>query len=603
MWKSDRSTSGRTRPPEGHILSRVTASPLVPPMLEGEEKQQEAPKAKLRAPPGGKVDSVMRDERGPECENDKARHRTPACLSVPSTHADNQAEQDRQRREPGRDEARIAASPEEALDQPSDGLFVWKRVTYQELAERHVPDRVRRKHPMQGKLSEMRRREQQRDSRSDAGCEAKEGKKGHSFSVVRRNQCVLQTTEPNGPEHENDRDADRNEIYHQPDHANLLHGEPRPAQRMTTKHRRDRRVPVFGWRNRLAGSVVAVLIVGVLAYTPFLPAGRAIESGVIEFVGFDGSCSRRRIQSAQLGRLEGTLAEEAVRIRLMAERIMADAAGGRLAEAREKVPEFGAWAYDWVQSYITSYRVIARLARGLASAAHSGDGTDALTGRIVQEISLPIREEFRARVLSHDLADALRTDLLHAGAALDRAWRAALARAETQLIALPLVNDGVALSRMDFSASARSLERDLIVLAPNDALAVISAQTSDTTAIFMRTMRPMAARLGAVVVRASEAGSIIATAGAFGYVLGGAPGVVVGAASGVGVSWMIDWGINRFDAALNRNAFEGQALAVIDAAERRISERAGEAVAHALDLRLAALRSTPVGCSGAGGSR
>ena len=603
MRMSDLSASERNGPREERPASRVTGPPAVPPMLQDEKQQQEAPEAQLRAPPGGKVDCIVRDERGPECEHDEARHGTPSRSSIPAPKADTKTEQDQQSRKPGRDELDRAAGPEESIDQAADGLSIRKRVTNQELAKRHVPDRVRREYPMQGKLSDMRRYEQQREIRSDAGCEAEEGKEGHSFGVVWRDERVLQTAEPNGPEHDDDRNADPNDIQHQTDHAKLLQIEPRPDASITTEHRCARRVPVIGWWNRVAGSIVGLLFACVLGYAVLLPAGRATESGVIEFVRFDGSCSQRLIQPAQLGRLEVALAEEALRLRSMAERIMADAAGGRLAEAREKVPEFGAWAYDWVQSYITSYRVIARLASGLVASVQSGEGTDALSARIMEEISMPIREEFRARVLSNNLSDALRDDLVHAGAALDRAWRAALARAETEIAALPAVSDGVVLARMDFSTAVRSLERDLVSLAPRDALAVVSEQTSDTAAVFMRTMRPMAARFGAVVVRASEAGSIVATAGAFGYVLGGAPGVVVGAASGVGVSWAIDWGLNRFDAALNRSAFEGQALAVIEAAERRIAEHAGGAVARALDQRLSSLRAPPEGCSGAGGPR
>ena len=572
-------------------------------MLQADEKQQETPEAKLRRTPRGEVKGVMRDERGPEGEHDEARHGTPARPAVPTAQADNQAEQDRERREPGRDDTPGAAAAKRAVEEPVNRPPVRQRMAEQELPERHVPGGVGREDPMQREFVEMRRREQQGDSGGGAGCEAEERKEGHPFGVMRRDEGVLQAAQPHGAQDDDHRDEDRNNIHHQTDHPKPLSVPSSPAARITTQHRRDRGVRISRLRGRIAGSIAALLVIGVVASAMFLPVSRATDSAVIEFIAVDGTCSQRRILPAELGRLESSLAEEAARLRSITERIMADAAGGRFAEARERVPEFGSWAYDWVQSYITSYRVIARLAGSLAASVQNGEGPEALTGRIMEEVSAPIREEFQIRVLSSGIADALRFDFEHAGAIVSRDWQAALLRAELMLSGLPPATDGAVLTRIDLSALAGSLVQDLIALAPRDALAVVSEQTSDTTAIFMRTMRPMAARLGAVLVRASEAGSIIAAGGAFGYVLAGAPGVVVGAAGGVGVSWMIDWALNRFDAALNRSAFERQALAVIEAAERRIAERAGAAVAQALDERLATLRSSADGCSGAGGPR
>lgn len=121
--------------------------------------------------------------------------------------------------------------------------------------------------------------------------------------------------------------------------------------------------------------------------------------------------------------------------------------------------------------------------------------------------------------------------------------------------------------------------------------------------IFMRSMRPMAARLGAAAVRASEAGSVIASAGVFGYAIAGVPGVAIGAVGGVGVSWAIDWGLNRIDAALNRSAFEAQALLALEAAERRVTQRGAAMAGAALDQRLGALRGPAVGCAVVGARR
>lgn len=346
----------------------------------------------------------------------------------------------------------------------------------------------------------------------------------------------------------------------------------------------------------LAASVAGLVLLMTAAFAVVPPQGRAAERMTVAVVGLDGRCTLRVADPDSLARIDGALAEQAARLRGMAERLMADAAAARLAGAREQVPAFGAWAYDWVQSYITSYRVLGRLARGLAESVQRGEGTGALSERIMDEISSPMREEFRRRVLAPDLAEGLLADLVHTATLVDSGWQAGLRLAAAELAALPRANGGPADARVDLPAAARSLAVELEALAPRNTLAVVTDGTSSTTSIFMRSMRPMAARLGAVVVRASEAGSLIATAGAFGYVVGGVPGVVIGATSGAGVSWAIDWGLNRFDAALNRAEFERQALVALEAAERRIAERTGSIAGQALDDRRAVLRPAALGC-------
>jgi hypothetical protein len=92
----------------------------------------------------------------------------------------------------------------------------------------------------------------------------------------------------------------------------------------------------------------------------------------------------------------------------------------------------------------------------------------------------------------------------------------------------------------------------------------------------------MAARLGALLLRLSEAGSAVAIGGYLGYGLVGAPGVVVGTLGGIGLAWGADWAINRVDASLHRPAFEAQAIAAIDAAEASVTADGRAAIAKAL---------------------
>ena len=317
----------------------------------------------------------------------------------------------------------------------------------------------------------------------------------------------------------------------------------------------------------------------------------------------DGSCTLRALDAARLARVEAALAQDAAALKSMAARLMEDAAAARLAEAREQVPAFGAWAYDWVQSYITSYRILGRVLRGVASSVQeAGDGA-ALAERLTEEMSQPIREEFRRRVLSSDLPAALAADLTHVATVLDKAWQATLQQAGAELSAAPIMAGAAAVARLDLAAAARPFGPALADLAPPDALAIVASEPADTASVFARSMRPMAARLGAAVVRATEAGSIITAASAFGYAIAGSPGVALGAVSGIGLSWAIDWGLNRVDAALNRAEFEAQALAAIEAAERRIVQRAADAASVAVDERHAALRRAATGCATAGAAR
>ncbi len=302
----------------------------------------------------------------------------------------------------------------------------------------------------------------------------------------------------------------------------------------------------------------------------------------------DGSCTIRAIDPARLAAAEAVLAEEAARLPGVAARLMQDAAAARFAMAREQVPAYGAWAYDWVQSYVASYRVLWRLGVGLAGSV--AEDVPVLE-RIAVEIAQPMREAFRERVLAPTEVDGrLGDDLAHAGRVVDGAWAAALGSVAQALRSQPAV-PGMAVALLDLGAAGLPMTPSLVALAPADPLDLVVGDGTGPPAIFLRSMRPMAARLGAVAVRASEAGSLIAAGGTFGFALGGTAGVVVGMAGGVGVSWGIDWLINRIDAALNRTEFEAQALVAIALAEARIVAQARAATEEALTARLAALRA------------
>jgi len=336
----------------------------------------------------------------------------------------------------------------------------------------------------------------------------------------------------------------------------------------------------------------AAVVLGLLLFTlPAWAAPMAVRNP-------DGSCGLRDVPEAALLAWDQHLATEAARLEGMAHRLLADAAAMRLAPAREAVPAFGDWAYGWVQSYMTAYRVLGLAARGLAEGVVEADAAS-LPDRIAQGMATPVREAFRTRVLAPAIPPAaLAQDRAHVRDVIGAEWRLAVAGVAQQAQALPRVSliapGAVAVPRVDLWAAARPLAD--WQAADADPMALVVEEGAETGTVFLRSMRPMAARLGAVALRVSEAGSIVATSGAFGYALGGSPGVALGMVGGVGLSWGLDYVLNRVDSALHREAFEAQALEAIDRAEQRLPAQGRIAVAAALATRRGELRAANPGC-------
>ncbi len=339
------------------------------------------------------------------------------------------------------------------------------------------------------------------------------------------------------------------------------------------------------------GFRAAVALALLIFAQPALAAPMAVRNP-------DGSCGLRDVPEAALQAWDSHLAAEAARLEGMAHRLLADAAAMRLAPAREAVPGFGDWAYGWVQSYMTAYRVLGLAARNLAEGVAEADASS-LPDRIAQGMATPVREAFRTRVLEPAIPPAaLALDRAHVRDVIVAEWQLAVTEVARQAQALPRVSliapGAVAVPRVDLLAAARPLADWQAVEA--DPMALVVEEGAETSTVFLRSMRPMAARLGAVALRVSEAGSIVATSGAFGYALGGTPGVALGVAGGVGLSWGLDYVLNRVDSALNREAFEAQALEAIERAEQRLPAQGRLAVAAALAARRGELRAENPGC-------
>ena len=348
---------------------------------------------------------------------------------------------------------------------------------------------------------------------------------------------------------------------------------------------------------RRAGDRLRAALWLVLALLAALPARAADQVVAVMVPG--GACELRQVPAQALAALTAELELARQDAAGLAQRLAEDAAAAHYAGAREAVPAFGAWAYDWVQSYITAYRIAGRMVAS-AAAALRGDAAGLADG-VVEQMAEPMRRAFVERVLSRAApAESLRRDLEMAATLVEAGWDRSLDAALARLRAHPLAAaEGAAPLRLDQAASARAAAVTLRGTggAPGAGTGG-DAPGGDPASLFFHSLRPVAARVSAVMLRATEAGSLVATVGAVGYRFGGMPGLAAGTVGGVGAYWGIDWAFNRADAALNREDFEAQSLGVIARAEAAVAEEARREVLAALDARVARL-AVRGGCPGA----
>jgi hypothetical protein len=309
----------------------------------------------------------------------------------------------------------------------------------------------------------------------------------------------------------------------------------------------------------------------------------------------DGRCVLRSVSPETLASAEAGFARAAADGAALMGRLATDASAARFAIARERVPAFSGWAFDWVQSYINSFRMLGAMVRGVADRA--SDGEIAEGEELLQRMAEPMRLAFEQRVLSPSgLAEGLAADAANAAGMLEIFWARALADAVAPILAARPVPATPAPPRLDLATSAHGMAAEITARFLPAGPAAGHEPGADPTSVLVQSMRPMAARLSAVAVRASEAGSLLAAGGAFGFAMGGAPGLVIGTAGGVGVYWAIDWGLNRVDAALNRADFEARAMQAIGRAEAAYVMGLETAARAAIAGRRPAVTPRPTGC-------
>ena len=318
-----------------------------------------------------------------------------------------------------------------------------------------------------------------------------------------------------------------------------------------------------------------------------LPAPARAADPIVAIMLPGGICELRQVPPQALAELNLQLEQARQDAAGLAQRLAVDAASARYAGAREAVPGFGAWAYDWVQSYVTAYRIAGRMVTS-AAAALRGDQKSMADG-VVEQMAEPMRRAFVERVLARAAPpETMRRDLEMAAALVEGNWNRALAGALAPLRAFPEAPPATtATLRLDPEAAGRAAR--VTLHAVGDGTTANASPGSDPASLFFHSLRPLAARVSALMLRATEAGSIVATVGAVGYRFGGVPGLAAGTLGGVGAYWGIDFAFNRADAALNREDFEAQSLGVIARAEFAVAEEARREVLTALDARVARL--------------
>jgi hypothetical protein len=264
-------------------------------------------------------------------------------------------------------------------------------------------------------------------------------------------------------------------------------------------------------------------------------------------------------------------------------------AGGGLALTRllERVPAYIDWVYGWVDSYVAAFKVIGRGAR--ACAWSQAEPSDADTAPLAA-LSDAMREVARAELdrLVVEPADpdaAMRPALERVGAAMAEEWRRVVERDQARWRTL-LAAHGRSARRVE-PTSVGDVAGCAAASSPTGVLALDAAALSATAAAAQeglyawRVTRPFATRLGALATRLAIGG--LSWTGTSVAGVGGAAtavGAATSFAAASGVVWSIDYGLNRLDGALHRDALAGQVSVALATAMR---ERQEALVARATD--------------------
>jgi len=251
---------------------------------------------------------------------------------------------------------------------------------------------------------------------------------------------------------------------------------------------------------------------------------------------------------------QAALVKEGERLRLLAETAVDTTTRIEFGHMRLRVSAYADWAYGWTSSYVASYQIVYRAIQGAWRHITSDQPGSVLTA-MTNEAAEVVRARFREIVVRPE-----RTQVT-----LEREWRQTRDLIDSEL---SRVGQAQAAALRDLPPLAAAAPAVRVVPPRESGLgAVLEAETPDIDSVLLRSTRPMATRVGILVLRLTEIGSVAALVGSLGLSLGPISGVAVGIVVGVGIAWGIDYLINRLDAALHRAEFEQHGLTLVAALE------------------------------------
>ncbi|BBK29716.1 hypothetical protein EDC65_5361 [Stella humosa] len=293
---------------------------------------------------------------------------------------------------------------------------------------------------------------------------------------------------------------------------------------------------------------------------------------------------------------ETRIAADRQRTEQLVHRVLGTGVELAFGAVRQRVPQYGDWAYGWVESYVTSYELVIRgLLAGLQAGAVPWDPV--VRAAVVDEMRRFVFDRFDMLVVRPaELPQRLQAEWEAASAIADGEWRLAHDRARAardhfRAEHCPSSPDETPLPGDDPDGILRT--RDGLPLdgaSPIQALYRLEG-IGHADAIFLRSTRPFGARLAILLARVSEAGSALALSSALG--IGGLSGPTAGFVSALAAVWTLDWAINRGDELLHRDTMEQELRQLVSDIEREMLagmlDTLAEALAAGADAELAQL--------------
>jgi hypothetical protein len=250
---------------------------------------------------------------------------------------------------------------------------------------------------------------------------------------------------------------------------------------------------------------------------------------------------------------------------------------GTLTELMVRVPAYVDWVYDWIDGYITAFRVIGR--GGHAWFASGEGGTAGLVPSVAEAVHEVSAEQLDKLIVAPvDPAARMQKAFSRVGSILADEWGRVLARDRSRWLDLLRAN-----ARTARSAAAASegigifctTDPPAAQTLPFDAARLATASATGQDAFyFWRITRPFATRLGALATRLAIGTASLTGGSVVGLGSTTTAGTALSFLATSGVVWTIDYGLNELDALLHRDLLTAQVSVGLANALRRQADQA-----------------------------